>query len=133
MRECLIFQEGSLRVIRNGIGIEEAASVDLPGVKRLFSLRYKAELDNYILVSLANETHILELKGEELEDTQLLGKFILFNPSEIAFLQIWKRTNRPCSLDALAPETTFCRYSFNFDKFNGYRSDNSLENAPCHR
>ncbi|PAV57341.1 hypothetical protein WR25_13738 isoform B [Diploscapter pachys] len=77
------FKEGSLRVIRNGIGIEEAASVDLPGVKRLFSLRYKAEFDNYILVSLANETHILELKGEELEDTQLLGKFIFFNLNEI--------------------------------------------------
>ena len=71
----LYLQEGSLRVIRNGIGIEEAASVDLPGVKRLFSLRYKSQFDNYILVSLANETHILELKGEELEDTQLLGEY----------------------------------------------------------
>ncbi|RCN24028.1 hypothetical protein ANCCAN_30283, partial [Ancylostoma caninum] len=27
------FKEGSLRIIRNGIGIDEAASVDIPGVK----------------------------------------------------------------------------------------------------
>ena len=27
------FKEGSLRVIRNGIGIHEHASIDLPGIK----------------------------------------------------------------------------------------------------
>jgi len=27
------FKEGSLRIIRNGIGIHEHASIDLPGIK----------------------------------------------------------------------------------------------------
>lgn len=29
------FKEGSLRIIRNGIGIHEHASIDLPGIKGL--------------------------------------------------------------------------------------------------
>ena len=32
------FKEGSLRVIRNGIGIHEHASIDLPGIKGLWCL-----------------------------------------------------------------------------------------------
>jgi DNA damage-binding protein 1 len=33
------FGDGSLRVVRNGVGIEQHASVDLDGVRRLWSLR----------------------------------------------------------------------------------------------
>lgn len=29
---------GSLRIIRNGIGIQEQASIDLPGIKGLWAL-----------------------------------------------------------------------------------------------
>uniref|UniRef100_A0A1I7XBW2 DNA damage-binding protein 1 n=1 Tax=Heterorhabditis bacteriophora TaxID=37862 RepID=A0A1I7XBW2_HETBA len=64
------FKEGSLRIIRNGIGIDEAASVDLPG--GIFALSVNSAFDNYLLVSLVDETHILLINGEELEDTQLL-------------------------------------------------------------
>ncbi|VDM57392.1 unnamed protein product [Angiostrongylus costaricensis] len=66
------FKEGSLRIIRNGIGIDEAASVDIPGVKGIFTLKVDSKLDNYLIVSLSSETHILAMNGEELEDTQLL-------------------------------------------------------------
>ncbi|EYB86908.1 hypothetical protein Y032_0271g887 [Ancylostoma ceylanicum] len=66
------FKEGSLRIIRNGIGIDEAASVDIPGVKGIFTLKIGSKLDNYIIISLSSETHILAMNGEELEDTQLL-------------------------------------------------------------
>ncbi|KAK6052443.1 CPSF A subunit region [Cooperia oncophora] len=65
-------QEGSLRIIRNGIGIDEAASVDIPGVKGIFALKIDSKLDNYLIISLSSETHILAMNGEELEDTQLL-------------------------------------------------------------
>ncbi|VDO74386.1 unnamed protein product [Heligmosomoides polygyrus] len=68
------FKEGSLRIIRNGIGIDEAASVDIPGVKGIFTLKMDSKLDNYLIVSLSSETHILSMNGEELEDTQLLGE-----------------------------------------------------------
>jgi hypothetical protein len=67
------FQEGSLRIIRNGIGIEEHASVDLPGVKALFSLRIDCELDNYLVVSFLEESHVLFVNGEELDAAQLPG------------------------------------------------------------
>ncbi|KAK5982584.1 DNA damage-binding protein, partial [Trichostrongylus colubriformis] len=66
------FKEGSLRIIRNGIGIDEAASVDIPGVKGIFALKIDSKLDNYLIISLNSETHILAMNGEELEDTQLL-------------------------------------------------------------
>ncbi|XGW30811.1 hypothetical protein V3C99_009628 [Haemonchus contortus] len=66
------FKEGSLRIIRNGIGIDEAASVDIPGVKGIFTLKIDSKLDNYLIISLNSETHILAMNGEELEDTQLL-------------------------------------------------------------
>ncbi|CAI4228082.1 unnamed protein product [Auanema sp. JU1783] len=66
------FKDGSLRVIRNGIGIEEAASVDLPGIKGIFALNIDSEFDNYLVVSFDDDTHILKIEGEELEDTDLL-------------------------------------------------------------
>lgn len=33
------FKEGSLRIIRNGIGIQEHASIDLPGIKGMWALQ----------------------------------------------------------------------------------------------
>lgn len=58
----------------NGIGIEECAHVDLQGVKALFSLSVNSSpLDDYLVISLAHETHILEICGEELEDTTIEG------------------------------------------------------------
>lgn len=35
------FKEGSLRIIRNGIGIQEHASMDLPGIKGMWALKVK--------------------------------------------------------------------------------------------
>lgn len=32
------FKMGSLRIIRNGIGIQEQASIDLPGIKGMWAL-----------------------------------------------------------------------------------------------
>lgn len=33
---CGVFQDGSLRVVRNGVGIHEAAAMELPGVSLLW-------------------------------------------------------------------------------------------------
>lgn len=65
-------KDGSLRVIRNGIGIEELASVDLAKVIGIFPIRLGATTDNFVIVSLPEETHVLQISGEELEDVQLL-------------------------------------------------------------
>lgn len=65
-------KDGSLRVIRNGIGIEELATVDLPGVVGIFPIRLDSSADNYVIISLVEETHVLQITGEELEDVQFM-------------------------------------------------------------
>uniref|UniRef100_A0A914HG40 DNA damage-binding protein 1 n=1 Tax=Globodera rostochiensis TaxID=31243 RepID=A0A914HG40_GLORO len=66
------FKEGSLRIIRSGIGIDEKATVELAGIKGLFPLRIgDEEFDNYLVVSFADVTHLLLIDSEDLEDTQI--------------------------------------------------------------
>lgn len=81
----LHFQEGSLRIIRNGIGIQEHASIDLADVKGLWALATNSSngshLHNMLIVSLVGQTRALSLTGEEVEDTELPG----FDHSEQTF------------------------------------------------
>ncbi|XP_071974589.1 DNA damage-binding protein 1 [Engystomops pustulosus] len=69
------FKEGSLRIIRNGIGIHEHASIDLPGIKGLWPLRVAAsrETDDTLVLSFVGQTRVLTLSGEEVEETDLAG------------------------------------------------------------
>ncbi|KAK3102365.1 hypothetical protein FSP39_010832 [Pinctada imbricata] len=68
------YKEGSLRVIRNGIGIHEHASIDLPGIKGIWSLRVNSEeYDNIIVLSFVGQSRVLMLNGEEVEETELAG------------------------------------------------------------
>ncbi|XP_059156437.1 DNA damage-binding protein 1-like [Physella acuta] len=67
------FKEGSLRIIRNGIGINEHASIDLPGIKGIWPLRVNSELDNTIVMSFVGQSRVLQLTGEEVEETELPG------------------------------------------------------------
>ncbi|ESN93168.1 hypothetical protein HELRODRAFT_187538 [Helobdella robusta] len=66
-------KEGSLRVIRNGIGLHELASIDLSGIKGIFALRTgtSKHLHNVLVVSFVAQTRVLMLNGEELEETEL--------------------------------------------------------------
>uniref|UniRef100_A0A914DYF9 DNA damage-binding protein 1 n=1 Tax=Acrobeloides nanus TaxID=290746 RepID=A0A914DYF9_9BILA len=95
------FKEGSLRIIRSGIGIEEHANVELSGVKALFTLRFLSELDNYLVASFIDETHLLKLNGEELEDTEING-FDVNAPTlwagSISSEQILQITNKNVSI-----------------------------------
>uniref|UniRef100_A0AAQ6I920 DNA damage-binding protein 1 n=1 Tax=Anabas testudineus TaxID=64144 RepID=A0AAQ6I920_ANATE len=54
------FKEGSLRIIRNGIGIHEHASIDLPGIKGLWPLRSEAgrETDDMLVLSFVGQTRV---------------------------------------------------------------------------
>ncbi|CAG2121468.1 unnamed protein product, partial [Medioppia subpectinata] len=67
------FKEGSLRIIRNGIGIQEQATIDLPGIKGVWQLRVSSELDNILVLSFVGQTKVLMLTGEEVEETELPG------------------------------------------------------------
>ncbi|KAI0567462.1 Mono-functional DNA-alkylating methyl methanesulfonate [Gracilaria domingensis] len=56
-------KDGSLRIIRNGIGISEHAAEELPGIKDMFSLRRHIDnrYDSYLLQSFTSATRTLEL------------------------------------------------------------------------
>lgn len=49
------------------------ASIDLPAVKVMFTLRVESEFDNYIVVSLGDVTHVFVVNGDELEDIEMPG------------------------------------------------------------
>lgn len=57
---CIIgaYKEGSLRIIRNGIGIQEHASIDLPGIKGMWALRVATsnKFDNTLVLAFVGQT-----------------------------------------------------------------------------
>lgn len=71
------YKEGSLRIIRNGIGIHELASIDLPGIKGMWPLRCGTSrvYDNTLILSFVEQTRVLTLNGEEVEETEIPGFF----------------------------------------------------------
>ncbi|KAF9666475.1 hypothetical protein SADUNF_Sadunf16G0233100 [Salix dunnii] len=70
------YKDGSLRIVRNGIGINEQASVELQGIKGMWSLRSLTDdpFDTFLVVSFISETRILAMNIEdELEETEIEG------------------------------------------------------------
>ncbi|XP_022727310.1 DNA damage-binding protein 1a isoform X2 [Durio zibethinus] len=70
------YKDGSLRIVRNGIGINEQASVELQGIKGMWSLRSSTDdpFDTFLVVSFISETRILAMNPEdELEETEIEG------------------------------------------------------------
>ncbi|XP_031628469.1 DNA damage-binding protein 1 isoform X2 [Contarinia nasturtii] len=70
------FKEGSLRIIRNGIGIQEHACIDLPGIKGMWALKLGIEdslYDNTLVLAFVGHTRILTLTNEEVEETEVIG------------------------------------------------------------
>ncbi|KAI8494230.1 DNA damage-binding protein 1 [Branchiostoma belcheri] len=69
------YKEGSLRIIRNGIGIHEHASIDLPGIKGIWPLCVdpNGTMDDTLVLAFVGQTRVLLLSGEEVEETELPG------------------------------------------------------------
>jgi len=74
------YKEGSLRIIRNGIGIHENATIDLPGIKGVWPLRVHSNnsststpKDDTLVLSFVGQTRILALTGDEVEEMELNG------------------------------------------------------------
>jgi len=61
------FKDGSLRVIRNGIGIEPLSVIDLAGIKGLYPLRpsHDSPYQSVIMISFLNQTHLLGFDQED--------------------------------------------------------------------
>ncbi|KAL3841910.1 hypothetical protein ACJMK2_019999 [Sinanodonta woodiana] len=89
------YKEGSLKIIRNGIGIHEHASIDLPGIKGIWSLRVgSGDVDDTLVLSFVGQTRVLQLAGEEVEETEMPGfdcdqqTFLCANVSHKQLIQI---------------------------------------------
>jgi len=73
------YHNGSLRVIRNGIGIQEEASIELPGMKGIWNLKDPnvnhgtSEYDKYLVESFVGETRVLSIDEEELSECEIPG------------------------------------------------------------
>jgi DNA damage-binding protein 1 len=67
-------KNGSLRIIRNGVGIEEQASLDLDGVKQMWSLKSKfsSKFEKYLVMSFIGETRLLGIEDENLSEIDTL-------------------------------------------------------------
>ena len=65
-------KEGSLRVVRCGIGIQELASIDIPGIKGIWPIRIRSDdaLDNALIITFMGYTRILYFDGEEVEEIE---------------------------------------------------------------
>lgn len=68
-------KDGSLRIIRNGIGINEHGSIPLEVIKGLWSLKVgKNQVkDNHLVVTFPCETYVWMLSGEDVEAIDISG------------------------------------------------------------
>jgi DNA damage-binding protein 1 len=68
-----IQKDGSLRIMRNGIGIIEQAALDLTGIKDLWALRRHSgdRFHAYLVQSFAFETRVLEVNADEISEIVL--------------------------------------------------------------
>ncbi|KAL1525255.1 hypothetical protein AB1Y20_020120 [Prymnesium parvum] len=65
-------KDGSIRVVRNGIGINEQARVELPGVKGMWSLN-DATGGTFLVLSFISETRVLAMEDDELGEVEIDG------------------------------------------------------------
>lgn len=68
--------DGSLRIVRNGIGMIGQATIELPGLKGLWSLRFSSAdtHDSRLVLTFVGETRLLAINNEdELEEAELDG------------------------------------------------------------
>eukprot|EP01127_Copromyxa_protea_P023249 TRINITY_DN865_c0_g2_i1.p1 TRINITY_DN865_c0_g2~~TRINITY_DN865_c0_g2_i1.p1 ORF type:complete len:1099 (-),score=249.89 TRINITY_DN865_c0_g2_i1:13-2826(-) len=69
------FKDGSLRVVRNGIAINEHAQLELPGIKGIWYLQPPSlnPSEKYLVMSFVGETRVLSMSGDNLEEVEIEG------------------------------------------------------------
>ena len=110
------FKEGSLRIIRNGIGIQEHATIELSGIKGIWPLQISSSdrFNNVLVVSFVGETRVLSIAGEEVSAIEIEGfddqsqTFIAGNVSHKQILQV---TGNSARLVSAADGSLLCEWS----------------------
>ncbi|KAG2392717.1 hypothetical protein C9374_011442 [Naegleria lovaniensis] len=69
------FKDGTLRIIKNGIGIEELTTIsDLTGLSRIWSLKSENTLNQkYLVISFTQQTMVFAVESEELGPITIPG------------------------------------------------------------
>lgn len=69
------FKDGSLRVIRSGVGLYVQATMEVHGIKGMWSLRQSEDhiYDKFLVQSFIGETRILAIENEEMGETEIPG------------------------------------------------------------
>jgi len=69
------FKDGSLRVIRSGIGLHVQATMEVHGIKGMWSLRESEDhiYDKFLVQSFIGETRILAIENEEMGEIEIPG------------------------------------------------------------
>ena len=81
------FQDGSLRSVRSGVGLEELGGFEIDHILNLFSLRPNtaADLSNVLVASLVNETRIFMFNNSgEVEEIENFNGFVLSESTLLA-------------------------------------------------
>lgn len=106
-------QFGSLRLVRNGIGMNEYAAVEMPAIQNMFRLRHSDQKeDQYLVQSFVGETRVLgvverEDVGSTLEEVWLAGldsqstSLYVGNVADGAWVQITESSVRLCTADSV--------------------------------
>ncbi|XP_058813684.1 DNA damage-binding protein 1 [Topomyia yanbarensis] len=127
------YKEGSLRIIRNGIGIQEHACIDLPGIKGMWALRVGIDdspYDNTLVLSFVGHTRILTLSGEEVEETEIPGFMSdqqTFYCANVDFGQIIQVTPLTARLIQCDNKSMICEWKPPDDKRIGVVACNSCQ------
>ncbi|KAI9495111.1 mono-functional DNA-alkylating methyl methanesulfonate N-term-domain-containing protein [Zychaea mexicana] len=68
-------RDSSLRIIRNGVGLNELATIEISGVKGIWGLR--PSHDDMLVFSFISQTRILQLRGDEMRELSTYSGFAL--------------------------------------------------------
>ncbi|EPY51696.1 damaged DNA binding protein Ddb1 [Schizosaccharomyces cryophilus OY26] len=58
------YKDGSIRVLKNTVSIQDIGIIDMESIKEVFSVSFKADYDNYIIISFPSETRVLYVSPE---------------------------------------------------------------------
>ncbi|ORY81221.1 CPSF A subunit region-domain-containing protein [Leucosporidium creatinivorum] len=64
------YKGGSLRVVRQGVGLSELANLEMEGIQRLWSLKRNSSADELLVLGFFNETRILSLSSSSDPDAE---------------------------------------------------------------
>ena len=72
---CGGYKEGSLRIVRSGISIEEQAVVELPGLRGIWALSDASDPAHhkFLVLGYATDTRVLAIEGDEMAETDELS------------------------------------------------------------